>query len=261
MIEGDVLRVLMGQMAIVWGDAQANLRRAAEVMAEGGRQNCDLVLLPECLDVGWTHPRAADLAEPVPGPHFEPLAGAARENGVWVVAGLTEHDGMHTFNAGVLISPEGRLVLKHRKVNLLDIARPYYTPGDRLAVAETPFGRLGLTICADNAPDALVLGKSLGMMGARAILSPCAWAVEADDDGPYGQMWRDAYGELAEQFSMPVVGVSGVGWMRGGPWEGRKCIGNSLAVDQRGEVVVEGPFGVEAEAMPVAELALRPPAA
>ncbi len=261
MSEPDVMRVLMGQMAIEWGDAEGNLRRATEVIAEGAQRECDLVLLPECLDVGWTHPQLARLAEPVPGPRADRLAAAAARHGVWVVAGLTERDGARIFNAGLLISPDGGLVLKHRKVNLLDIAKPYYTAGDRLAVAETPFGRLGLTICADNAPNALALGRSVGMMGARAILSPCAWAVEADDDGPYGQMWRDAYRELAQQFAMPVVGVSGVGWLRGGPWKGRKCIGNSLAVDTSGEVAVEGPFGVEAEALLVAELELRPPAA
>jgi hypothetical protein len=98
-------------------------------------------------------------------------------------------------------------------------------------------------------------------MSARVLLSPCAWAVDADDYGPYGEMWKNSYRELGRLYEMPVVGVSNVGWIEGGPWEGRKCIGNSLAVDSEGGILTEGPFGVDAEALLTVRLRITPPPA
>ena len=95
-------------------------------------------------------------------------------------------------------------------------------------------------------------------MGARIILSPCAWAVEAGDDRPYGGIWKQSYTEIAQLYGVPTVGVSNVGRVGGGPWEGRYCIGNSLAVSRRAKIVVEAPFGVDAEVLIPVELEVTP---
>jgi len=254
----NVVRVAMAQMRIEWGAEKQNLSHAAEMIEQGAADGCRVVVLPECLDIGWTHPDTAALARPVPGPRSQALCEAARRTGVWVVAGLTERDGDDVYNTAVLISPDGQLVLKHRKINILDIAQDYYATGDRLNVARTPFGTVGVDICADNSPNSLVLAHSLCRMGARIILSPCAWAVEAQDNSPYGEMWKRSYKEIARLYDVPTVGVSNVGWVGGGPWQGRKCIGNSLAVSREAEIVVEGPFGDDAEALIPVELEVTP---
>ncbi len=49
-------------------------------------------------------------------------------------------------------------MLKHRKINILDIAQDLYATGDRLSVASTSFGTVGVNICADNFPDSLAVG-------------------------------------------------------------------------------------------------------
>jgi hypothetical protein len=46
---------------------------------------------------------------------------------------------------------------------------------------------------------------------------------------------------------MATVGVSGVGLMESGPWQGRHCIGSSLAMGADGRVLARLPFGVTAE--------------
>ena len=127
------------------------------------------------------------------------------------------------------------MLLKHRKINLLDIEQDLYSTGDRLAVAETACGRIGVNICADNFPDSLVLGHSLARMGAQILLLPSAWAVPAEHDPvaePYGALWEGAYRSLAP-YEMPVVGVSNVGRISGGPWAGRSVSAASLAVGPR----------------------------
>jgi hypothetical protein len=95
------------------------------------------------------------------------------------------------------------------------------------------------------------------MMGARVILSPCAWAVPRDHDNerePYGQLWLDNYGPVAREFDLSIVGVSNVGPITAGPWQGRKCIGNSLVIGRDGREVARGPYGERAEVLLVQDL-------
>ncbi len=254
-------RVAMAQMKVEWGEAERNLAHAAELVEEGAARGCQVVVLPECLDIGWTHPDTARLAEPIPGPHSDALAEAAQRCDVWLVAGLTERDEDLVYNAAVLISPDGEIALKHRKINVLEIAQTFYAIGDRLGVARTPLGVIGVNICSDSFPTSLVLAHSQARMGARAILSPCAWAVEADHDNrkdPYGGYWENAYTTVARLYDIPFVGVSNVGWIGGGPWEGRKCIGCSLAVSRDGCILVKAPYGEDAEVVIPVDLEVTP---
>ncbi len=255
-------RVGMAQILVEGGRSVANLRRATDAIRNATGAGCRVVVLPECLDFGWTDPSARGLAQPIPGPHTNVLADAARKERVFVVAGLVERAGARFYNAAVLISPDGQILLHHRKLNELDIALDLYSTGDRLGVVETGFGTLALAICADNFGSSLAVSHVLARMGAQVILSPSAWAVDADHDNaraPYGKLWRDSYAELARLYDVTVIGVSNVGPMTGGPWAGRKCIGCSLAVGPGGAILAEGPYGEES--LMCVEVAPRAPIA
>jgi predicted amidohydrolase len=105
-----------------------------------------------------------------------------------------------------------------------------------------------------------VLGTALAQMGAELMVSPCAWAVPPTHDEwaePYGREWIDAYSTLARRHGMATVGVSYVGCLRGGAWNGWPVIGRSLAMGADGEIVARGPFGESAEALVVADMALH----
>jgi predicted amidohydrolase len=249
-------------MLVVGGQPAANLDRAERFIRDAAGQGCRLVVLPECLDLGWTDPSARRLAQPIPGPHSERLADAAQRTRMFVVAGLVERSGSQLYNAAVLIDPRGRIVLLHRKINELDIAHDLYSIGTSLAVVQTELGTLGISICADNFPNSLAIAHVLARMGAQLLLSPSAWAVDADHDNqtqPYGARWRQAFGELGKLYDLPVVAVSNVGWLTDGPWKGRKAIGCSLATDGRGRPLAEGPYGESAEALIVVDVPLRQP--
>lgn len=186
---------------------------------------------------------------------------AAAEHRIYVCAGLTERDGEAVYNAAVLIDRDGQLRCRHRKLNELEIGHPYYARGDRLNVATTEFGTLGLMICADGFATDHVLTRSLAYMGADVILSPSAWAVPADHDletEPYGDTWRDAYIPVARAFSMSIIGVSNVGPITGGPWRGRRCIGCSLAIGPDGRELLHRPYGEAAEAVMYLDITPRP---
>src|SRR5262249_17371808 len=150
-------RVGMAQILVEGRRPDANLNRAVTAIRTAAELGCRLVVLPECLNLGWTDPSAREEAQPIPGPHFDRLASAAKEAGVHVAAGLVERAGPRRFNSAVLIGPDADLLLHHRKINELDIALDLYSVGDRLGVIQTELGKLGLSICADNFSDSLAI--------------------------------------------------------------------------------------------------------
>jgi predicted amidohydrolase len=250
----------MGQMLVVGGVPEQNLARAATMIGQAADEGCRLVILPECLNLGWTHSSARQLAQPIPGPHADVLCAAARQAGLFVAAGLVERDGERLYNSAVLIGPDGAILRRHRKINELDIAHHLYSCGDSLAVVPTELGVIGLNICADNAPGSLSLGHALCRMGAQLIVSPSAWAVPPGYDNgkqPYGQMWLESYTALAKLYDVTVIGVSNVGAISDGPWQGWDCIGCSLAVGPEGAILGKGPYGPDAQAMLVIEVEAR----
>lgn len=248
----------MVQMRVEGGRPEENLARAEARIDEAARAGARVILLPEALDLGWTHPSARTAAETIPGgTACIRLIARARRHAVFVCAGLVERAGSRVFNSALLVGPDGSLLLHHRKINELEIGHDYYSPGDRLQVAETPLGTFGLMICADAFATGQVISRTLALMGAHVILSPCAWAVPADHDNsrePYGQLWRDHYGPVTRDFRIWIAGASNVGGLDSGPWAGRKCIGCSLLVGPNGEEVLMGPYGASAESILYAEI-------
>lgn len=252
------MRIALAQMLVVGGDVAGNLARAAERVVEAAARGADLVVLPECLDVGWTDNRARELAQPVPGPTSEILCAVARDNQVWIAAGLTERDGAKVRNAAILVDRAGVIRARHRKINELAFAQTLYTPGEELRVVDTEFGRIGLNICADNYIDSLHLATAQIAMGARLIVSPSSWAVPPGHDDavtPYVE-WEEPYRTLGRRHGVPVVGVSNVGPVATGEWAGWACIGRSLATDAEGEILVKGSYGVDADELLVVDLEL-----
>lgn len=256
------MKLAMIQMRVEGGCRERNLAHASALIAQAAHQGAQVALLPEALDLGWTHPAARAQAGEIPdGPACSLLREAARRHRLYVCAGLVERTPGQPFNAAVLIDPVGEVVLHHRKLNELELAHDTYALGDRLQVVATEWGKIGLMICADAFARGQVVSRTLGLMGADLILSPCAWAVPAEHDPqrePYGKLWRDNYGPVASDFRLWIAGVSNVGWLDAGPWQGRKCIGCSLLVGPEGQVIIEGPYGADAETILYAELALIP---
>lgn len=253
-----MFKIALGQMLVEGGRKEANLARAQAMIARAAQRGARLVVLPETLNAGWTYPETKRLADPIPdGESCRALCEAARERGVYVCAGLAERAGKKTYNAAVLIRPDGGVALHSRKINVLEIGQGCYAIGDRLGVVETPLGVIGLMICADGFARGQCVSRTLGYMGAQIILSPSAWAVPPDHDNtkqPYGKLWLDNYRPVARDFLCWIAGVSNVGRVRGGAWNGWKCIGCSLVVGPTGQKVLQGPYGADAEALLEAEV-------
>jgi predicted amidohydrolase len=251
------LRVGLGQLLVEGGEPTRNLARAVEQIAQAATQKCDLVLLPETLDFAWTHPSALYEAQPIPGPFSDILCQAAVTHGLYVCAGLTERaaDGRN-YNAAILINPQGEIIVKYHKINLLAVEQPYYAVGQTLNVVDTPLGKIGVNVCADNYLDGLSIGHTLARMGAEFIIAPASWTVDysiTEDSDPYQEKWVKPFSILAKLYNVVVISTTSVGYIVGGPYEGKKSVGCSLAVDVHG-VQAQGAFNEFAGELVVADL-------
>ena len=238
------LKIGMGQLLVEGGEPERNLKRAGEMVKRAAEQECDLVLLPECLDLGWIHPSAKTEAQSIPGPYSDILCHLAGNHNLYICAGLTECFGDKIYNAAILISPEGNILLKYRKINVLTLAQDIYSIGQTLSVVETHFGGVGVNICSDNYSDSLEIGHTLARMGARIILSPSSWTVEysvTEDKNPYGEKWYQPYHTLARLHDLVIVSATSVGVIVGGAYEGKKMVGCSLAVNKAG-IITQGKY-------------------
>ena len=255
----DIAYVAMVQMKVVYDDWRKNLEHADELLRQVCRERVDFAVLPECCDIGWGNPKAAELACAIPGAVSDALCGMAGKYGIYLVSGITERTKDGIYNAALLISPDGEILGKHRKINVCYDVTDVYSIGDRLGVFNTPWGRIGMDICADNFMNNTAVAHTLARMGARMILSPTSWAVAPEHDNkktPYGSDWTVPYGEISGLYDMAVVGVSNVGPVTCGRREGWSSIGNSMAF-LCGKPLVVLPFGEEAETAEVVRIDLR----
>ena len=259
----EVLKIGMGQLLVEGGEPERNLKRAGKMLEEAAEKSCRLVLLPECLDLAWTHPSAKTEAQPIPGPYSDILCKLAKTYNLYLCAGLTERSEDKVYNTAIFISPEGNILLKYRKINVLTVAQDIYSIGQTLSVVKTPFGVVGVNICSDNYIDSLDIGHTLARMGAQIILSPSSWTVDysiVEGDILYGKKWLKPYQTLAVAHDLIVVSATAVGVIVGGVYEGKKMVGCSLAVNKDG-IVAEGKYNEFTGQLVITDLTIPQPRA
>lgn len=238
------MKIAVCQLLVEGGEPERNLNRAKEYIEKAIQHGIQLVVLPETMDLGWTHPSVYQEAVPIPGERSAFFSELAKKHQIYICVGLTEKKNNQQFNTAILINPSGDIISKHQKINLLEVELPFYQVGQTLAVTDASFGKVAMNICADNYYESLCLGHSLARMGAQIILSPCAWTVDhfvTEADNPYHDKWLKPIQELATSYKIPVVTSTSVGYIVGGPYEGKKMVGCSLTVDKNG-IIYQGVF-------------------
>ncbi len=238
------MKIALGQLLVEGGEPERNLERAEKMVQEASQNHCDIILLPETLDFGWTHPSALQESEPIPGKYSHQLCSMAKENGIYICAGLTEKVGDKNYNTALFINKEGEIVYSCQKINLLEVEFPFYEVGKKIQVVDTEFGKIGFNVCADNYLDGLHIGHALAHMGAQLILSPSSWTVDyhiIEGQDPYHEKWIKPYSILAGLYNLVIIGTTSVGYIVGGPYEGKKMVGCSLAISQQG-ILAQGEF-------------------
>lgn len=207
----------------------------------GGAQ---LILTPEATNflIKDRAARDAVLADTDTDLVVQGLRDLARELKVWLLIGSaivkSGHDGDdRAANRSILIDDTGAVVSTYDKLHVYDVDLPTgerwresasIRPGDDAVVADTPWGRLGLTICYDvRFPH---LHRALAKAGASMIAVPAAFTV------PTGEAhWETLLRARAIESGAYILAPAQAGTHE----DGRRTWGRSTVVAPWGEVVAK----------------------
>ena len=112
------------------------------------------------------------------------LRALARELGVWILIGsaLVRRDDGQLANRSTLVGADGEVKATYDKIHMFDVDLPtgerhresaLYTPGERSTVAETPWAKIGLSVCYDVRFAQLY--RALAKAGAEILTVPAAF--------------------------------------------------------------------------------------
>jgi apolipoprotein N-acyltransferase len=98
------------------------------------------------------------------------LADAARQSGVYLLAGVAVIGSDHLENRAWLFTPSGELIADYSKQHLVPGFEGGFRPGDEDVVRSINGTRFGLAICKDM--DFVQLGHAYSRLGVNAMLVP-----------------------------------------------------------------------------------------
>jgi predicted amidohydrolase len=224
------MRVASIQMSVVEGDKEKTVAKALENIT--GAADADLVILPEIWNVGFmSFDRYASEAENREGTTLTALRQAAREADIFLHTGsFVEKDGNTYFNSSYLLSPDGDILASYRKIHLFghnSRETQILTPGEKVIVADTPLGKVGMATCYDlRFPE---LFRRMAEQGAVLFLICSAW--------PYPRLehWIIFNRARALENQCFLVSANSVG-----PNLGATFVGHSMMVNPWGVILASG---------------------
>jgi nitrilase len=231
-------------------DVQTNLAAAGELIARAAGEGARLVALPEYFCILGLRDRDKVMVREADGrgPIQDFLAAAAARNKVWLVGGsapLECADPDKVRNSCLVFDDAGRRVARYDKIHLFgfDLGEERFQesrsiePGSEVVTLDTPFARLGLSICYD-----LRFPELYRKMGAvDVILIPSSFTATTGK-AHWEMLLRARAVENQAYVLAPAQG--------GHHKNGRDTWGHSMIIDPWGEVLgvlASGPGVVTAD--------------
>ena len=195
----------------------------------------DLILLPEIWTCGFfSFDRYARESESLEGPVVTSMKKWVIGRGCYLLMGsMVEKEGDRCFNTSLLLSPEGVIIGKYRKIHLFgyqSLERKLLTPGKEVTVVKTPWGLAGLSTCYDlRFPE---FYRRMVDLGVEFFLVVAAWPKVRLEAWNLFNRTR-ALENLAYLFSCNCAGSN----------TGQEYGGHSTFADPLGNVIAEGNGG------------------
>jgi predicted amidohydrolase len=240
------MRAALVQLTVT-DDPAANLPETLALVQKAVAGGAGFVLTPE-LTNGLSSSRAQQRNVFRHEEEDETLAALqeqARAHGIWLLIGslgLLTHDADGRFaNRSFLIAPDGSIAARYDKIHMFDVnvsaTEVYresegYRPGTRAVLAETPFARIGMTVCYDVRFPALY--RRLAQAGAQVITVPAAFNHITG-----AAHWETLLRARAIETGCFVLAPAQTGFHPETNGKGRRTHGHSLAVAPWGEVLAD----------------------
>lgn len=232
------VRLAICQILVIDSDREGNFRRIEYALEYAAAEHAQIAVFPESSILGWENPDSHKMAYPIPGNDSERIGALARKYGMMIAIGLDEKDGDRLYDSAILVDKTGKLLWKHRKINVLPwLMTPPYSEGrpEDIGVVETEFGRIAVLICADTFTDAFA--ERLKALKPDLMLVPYGWAATNDKWPEHSKELEELVKKRAAQVRCPMAGVDLVGEMTHGPWAGWTYGGSSFVADGNGRIL------------------------
>lgn len=176
----NLFRISLCQMKVE-DDKDKNIKKAVGMIEESAKNKAQMVILPEMFNCPYDTSKFSKYAEmAVRGNTISAVSKAAKENGVYVVAGsIPEKEENKIYNTCFIFDEYGKNIGRHRKIHLFDIDIPgkitfresdTLTPGKDITIVDTKFCKVGVAICYDIRFPEVFRRMTLG--GAKLIVVP-----------------------------------------------------------------------------------------
>ena len=221
----------------------ANLEEAARHIEDAVSQNAKLVVLPEyfCIMGMKDTDKLSVMEQAGAGPVQTFLSETARRLGIWLVGGsvpMTSPDPNKVYNSCLVYADDGKQVARYDKIHLfgLNMGDENYAEektimaGNEVVTLDSPFGRIGLSICYDLRFPELFRR----MMNVDIILAPAAFTAVTGK-----AHWEVLVRARAIENLAYVIAPAQGGYHV----NGRETNGDSMIVDPWGVVVKRLPRG------------------
>lgn len=232
---GDAVKISLAQMDVVLGEPETNLETVRLMAAEAARRGSQVLVLPELWSTGYDLENAAKHATGVHEGIFTQVREIAMHHELYVLGsclsllgdGRSGKSGQYG-NTAVLCNPQGEMMGQYSKVHLFRLMQEeqYLTAGERLALVDSEWGKLGLAICYDlRFPE---LFRRYALDGAKVVFLPSEW--------PHPRLahWQTLLRARAIENQFYVVACNRVGRSKETDFFGHSCI-----IDPWGQTVIE----------------------
>jgi len=234
------VKVAICQVLVIDSDREGNFRRIEYALTDAKAQGAQIAAFPESAILGWENPEAYRLAQPIPGADSQRIQDLAKKYGLMIAIGFDEKDGDRLYDSAILVDRTGKLLWKHRKINVLPwLMTPPYSQGDpsEINVVETEFGRIAFLICADTFTDAFF--ERIRALKPDFMIVPYGWAAKPQEWPEHANELEKIVSKRARELGCDVVGTDLVGIMSAGPWKGYTYGGASVAISGSGELITK----------------------
>ena len=233
------IKIAMAQIICIDGDLSGNLVRITNALEEAAQKQADIIVFPESSLLGWINPEAFQRATPIPGRESEIICELARKYKIHICIGLDEKDGDKLYDSAILVDDNGKILIKHRKINVLpDLMTPPYSVGEGVQTVQTRFGTIGVMICADSFSDNLL--EIMQKKKPDLLLIPYGWAAPENEWPDHGKELLKVVMKAATKVNCPVIGTNLIGQVSHGPWTGQIYGGQSVAFDPGKDILMVG---------------------
>ncbi|GJL91938.1 carbon-nitrogen hydrolase family protein [Hyphococcus sp.] len=220
-----------------------NVADACALIAEAAGIGATFIATPEMTNV--IDRKADRMFETLPEEsgleEIKAFSAAALKHRIWLLIGsmAVKIGDRRAANRGFLFAPDGKIAARYDKLHMFDVELPngeswkesnVYKPGEGAVLIETPFAKIGLSICYDVRFPALY--RRLAQAGAQMLCVPAAFTRQTGE-----AHWKTLLTARAIENGAFVLAPA-----QGGTHEdGRETYGHSLIIGPWGEILAEAP--------------------